>query len=268
MSIRLMTLIWDIEFPTQSQLLIALKLADHANDEGSSIWPSRSRMASLTQCSESTVKNVLRAFRDVGLLHVVEEGGHGPRDTTKYAFHMRLLSALHSDVCKLVGNSEKLELEWEEKGSEFDPLKGLEFDPLDGARGQPLPVRGQPAVAKGSASYPQIITNHQIETSGAGERANADARASTALEKPRRLVLAEDAEWQAWLTFAEKRFDRNYAEAFVREGAMVVFDEYPSSTADIPKLPPQRSDRYDELLEQRKVRGLTQVSLRMTGETA
>ena len=35
MSIRLMTLVWDVRWPTQNHLLVMLKLADHANDEGS-----------------------------------------------------------------------------------------------------------------------------------------------------------------------------------------------------------------------------------------
>lgn len=268
MSIQLMTLIWQIEFPTQSQLLVALKLADHANDEGTNCYPSRSRIAEMTQCSESTVKNALRAFREVGLLHVIAEGGKGPKSTTKYAFHMRLVHSLQRGDCRLVSDGEKVKLEWPDMGSEFDPLKGLEFDPLEEKRGQLDGLRGQPDASKGSKA---LTPNHQ-ETSKrnvtrADTRASDGARALSDAKKGH-LVLPQDAEWADWLGFARKRLGK-MADAFVQEGGMLVYDEYPHSDAQAPKLPPVfGSDKYLAAVERREARGLTTVSKRMTGEHA
>lgn len=268
MSIQLMTLVWRIEFPTQSQLLVALKLADHANDEGTNCYPSRSRIAELTQCSESTVKNALRAFREIGLLHVIEEGGKGPKSTTKYAFHMRLVHSLHRGDCIIVSDGEKLKLEWPDKGVEFDPLKGPEFDPLEEKRGQPAPLRGQPAAVKGSKA---LTPNHQEtskrNTTGADTRESHGAHALSAA-KEARLVLPEDEDWPEWFDVCRYRFGPG-AQQFQDEGAMLVFDDKPSFNCQPPKLAPNRdSEKFARYMARRTPRGLTDVSKRMTGEVA
>lgn len=267
MSISIMSMIWRIEFPTQSQLLVALKLADYANDDGANVYPARASIARLAQCSESTVKAVLRAFRDIGLLHVVEEGGKGPKSTTKYTFHMRLLHSLHRGDCLLSGDSETLKIEWPDKGAEFDPLKGPEFDPLEEKRGQPGELRGQPTPDKGSASRPQSIKNHHKDSSGADARACADASASAA-PKEKRLVLPQDADWHSWLDICRYHYGP-MTHQFADEGGIVVFDEVPSLAADRPKLPPPKDHAsYAKLLAKRPVNGLSELSKRMMGEVA
>jgi len=269
MSIALMTMVWRIEFPTQSQLLIALKLADYANDEGANVYPSRSRIADLTQCSESTVKSVLRLFRDIGLLHVIEEGGKGPRSTTKYAFHVRLLQSLERGDCALIGGSDTLAIHWPDKGLEFDPLKGPEFDPLDKKRGQTGELRGQTAGSKGSE---YLTPNLHLEPSskiitGADARASDDARTSSAA-KQKRLVLPEDADWHTWMDICRYHCGPA-ASQFEAEGGLVVFDEVPSLAADRPKLPPPKdSPGYAKLIAQRPTKGLSELSKRITGEVA
>lgn len=55
-----------------TQRLVALALADHANDEGSSIWPSIDTLEAKTGLSRTAVKGCLRTFRALGL--VVVEG--------------------------------------------------------------------------------------------------------------------------------------------------------------------------------------------------
>ncbi len=78
MSIRVMSLVWEINFPTHSQKLIALKLADYASDHGASIFPAVSTLARHTGSDERTVQRVMKAFRDCGLIELVKEGGAGP----------------------------------------------------------------------------------------------------------------------------------------------------------------------------------------------
>lgn len=197
MSIRLMTRVWDVVFPTQSQLLIALKLADFANDDGGSVYPSRNRIAQQAQCSESTVKNTLRCFRDIGLLIVVAEGGKGPKDTTEYCFNMRLLDALIDGDCTIEGSATDLQI----KGS----TEGANFDPLESTRGQSDELRGQPVTDKGSTHYPQPINNHQIEPSGrarAREGVKSDfgsEGAKPAKALPCFTIQPADTSWQHWI---------------------------------------------------------------------
>lgn len=133
MSVAIMTLIWRIDFPTQSQKLIALKLADHSNDEGGNIWPSKPRIARETGCSETTVQLTLKVFRDSGLLEVVEEGGKGPRNSTKYRLNVAMLEALEAGEAVIKGTSEHLELH------NFDAEKGSE---TDGVGNRPLSQTG------------------------------------------------------------------------------------------------------------------------------
>lgn len=265
MSIRLMSLMWEINFPTQSQLLVALKMADYANDQGDSIYPSRSRIAVLTQCSESTAKNVLRAFRSVGLLHVLKEGGSGPRSTTHYGLNLKLILALHKGDCQLVGNSDEVTLEWLNKGVEFDPLERSEFDPLDNKRGQPGELRGQPTHAKGSAGYPQSSTIHHIDSSTrAGARAMDGAAPRAEGKGEPALVLKSDPAWRLWVNWLRNDGHDRAAIAFESEGAMVVYAPHPSANSPRPKLPPERgSARWNELHAQRRA---VNVTARMTGE--
>ena len=259
-----MTLVWDVRFPTQSQLLIALKLADFANDQGGSVYPSRNRLADDAQCSESTVKNVLRLFRDIGLLHVVEEGGKGPRDTTKYALNTKLLTALSHGDCTMVDGDDGVEIKWVNKGAEFDPLGDL--------RGQPEPLRGQPDAKKGSTALPPI---HQepslIDTSGACVRASDKGARSTPAKVE--LVLAGDIDWTLWIDYIERKGLR--CDALIAEGAMCIFSQCPGPGVDMPKLPPLRgsarwnalsAERDSRLIEGAAGKGLTDRSKRMAGD--
>lgn len=274
MSIRLMTLMWDVQFPTQSQLLIALKLADYANDQGGSIFPSRNTIAELTQTSESTVKNVLRAFRECGLLLVAKEGGHGPKSTTQYEINLRLLSALVIGDCKLNGSSENLEVEFTNKGAEFDPLKGGEFDPLALVRGQSDLLRGQPGHAKGSAGYPQSTTIHQIDSS-ARERAAAEgATAHRAEAGVPVLIVRGDDTFQMWINWLNQEGHYQAASQMASEGKLVAYALRPFKGIPMPKLAPiETSPKYAELMAARNrvaavVKPLTDITNRMLGEAA
>jgi Helix-turn-helix domain len=76
MSIKIMSQVWELELPA-AEKLIALALADHANDQGICA-PSFSRIAWKCGISRDTVKRALRRFRDSGLvLKTSEAGGPG-----------------------------------------------------------------------------------------------------------------------------------------------------------------------------------------------
>jgi len=78
MSVRVMTLVWSAPFPTLAIKLVALKLADCANDDGENVYPSARRVARDTGVSESTVRAVTADMQAAGLLCVVE-ASHGNR---------------------------------------------------------------------------------------------------------------------------------------------------------------------------------------------
>jgi hypothetical protein len=98
MSVRIMTRVWDAAFPTLPMKLIALKLADCANDEGENIYPSVGRVERDTGASSSVVREALADMEASGLLLVVEDkfGNRRGRSTTIRAFDV--------DRLKLIGD--------------------------------------------------------------------------------------------------------------------------------------------------------------------
>jgi predicted hydrocarbon binding protein len=230
MSIKLMTLVWEVPFPTSTQMVIALKLADHADDDGHKIYPGRASLAARARCSESSVKNILRMFREAGILVVIEEGGKGPHDTTVYALNVALLQAIVDGEVAIDGNSTELVLscgkDVGEKGAKFDPL---EFYPVNR-----LPVRGQRVVAKGSTHSPQTIKNHQ-EPSGAVERATRGA-ARPALKKAIR-VTDRDASWGPWLDTIEDEKGAEARKTAERIGELVCEARWPAPGVPLPVWP-------------------------------
>lgn len=86
MSVHIASMIWKCDFPTVSAKIIALKLADCANDDGENIYPSAARLERETGCSTSTVREVLALLEAQGLLVVVSESHtnrHGHSSTIR-----------------------------------------------------------------------------------------------------------------------------------------------------------------------------------------
>lgn len=75
MSIKVMTQVWDHYPDGGSELLLALALADHAHDDGGSIYPAVSAMALKIRQSERNVQYLLGKMRKRGWLEKVQEGG-------------------------------------------------------------------------------------------------------------------------------------------------------------------------------------------------
>jgi len=71
MSIKQMALVWEHEF-TANELLVMLALADHANDEGGSIYPALGRVAWKTGLSRRTVQRYVSDLRKRKVLKIVK----------------------------------------------------------------------------------------------------------------------------------------------------------------------------------------------------
>lgn len=69
---------WLIDFPTAAMRLVALKLCDCAEPDGTSIYPSVATIADETNVSTSAVRAALAAFRQAGLL-IDKDNGSGNR---------------------------------------------------------------------------------------------------------------------------------------------------------------------------------------------
>ena len=89
MSVRLMTLVWQIECPMGDKIVL-LKMADCANDRGESIFPTKANVARECGCSQKHVQNVWSKYRGSGLLKCERAVGGKGRPTV-YAFDLERL---------------------------------------------------------------------------------------------------------------------------------------------------------------------------------
>lgn len=90
MSVKVMALVWD-HYPNTGEFLTALCLADHADHDGGSIFPSVARIAKKTQQSERTVQRHLAAMRSSGWLQVVKNSSGKPGEATTYRIPVDLI---------------------------------------------------------------------------------------------------------------------------------------------------------------------------------
>lgn len=241
MSIKLMGYVWDVTWPTQSQLLIALKLADHANNEGGQVYPAKATIARQAQCSESTVQNALRAFRDCGLLHVVKEGGTGPRSPTVYTINVELLAGLSAIKAQLQGGSDKIEIPDDLYGNALDASpenKGSTVDPLNHLRGQSDPSKGSTEGSKGSKA---LTPNHHLRTTNKEPKGDLNFFGSEVkpVQKPMAMftITSADAEWSAWMTYIRACGPDELEERCMASGKMTVFgSRWPKDTSPLPRV--------------------------------
>lgn len=258
MSIRLMTMVWDVRWPTQNHLLVMLKLADHANDEGSKVWPAVATIAEQAQCSERTVQNVLKALRDCGLINAVKAGGGSM--PTIYELNVNLLRGLATINAALKGGADVIEIPDELYAQAMD-MTGATVAPPSIAPVQPTTGRG---ATEGGRGAKLLHPNHHLEPSSKPSHARSENFDLGSEGKPR-LVLKTDPTWRIWLDWVFAQWGASGADAFTKEGAMVVFSAAPSSTAKRPMLPPIDPDKFDAL---RKARTITDRSKAMTGDAA
>lgn len=272
MSIKLMTIVWDIQFPTQAQKLIALKLADYASDTGNSVYPSNESLARRAGCDERTVQRTLKAFRDCGILSLVREGGKGPKDTNEWQLNVRLLVTLRDGEASIVGGSQTLEIQGIEDvdnmGDSKSPIDDS-MSPLDGLRVTSEAKRVTPVSAKGDTSVTQSVTIHHIEPS---VRASAreqgiskfDLKGEVAQEPI--LLLRGDPLWRSWIEHVKSYVSVSAANAFEKEGAMVVYSRQPTIASSKPKLAPLEGHPKRVALE--RARTLSAKSKAMSGDAA
>lgn len=232
-----MTLVWDVPFPTQSQMLIALKLADYANDDGTSIYPAKDTLAEKARCDESTVKRTLKLFRDCGLLHLVRQGGNGPKDTNEWQLNVGLLKAVSEGRATIEGNSKELVIGGELPAELDLEGKGGMVNPLLSTRGDSEPLRGDSAPHKGGASDPQPTNNHHLEPSARERAKNSISDLKNGKPQPVRSairVTPADPSWQHWLDHLRKIGHAEIAERAERAGEMTACSRWPRAGPDEP----------------------------------
>lgn len=87
MSILIMSEMFRVPFGSANRKMVAVRLADFADDEGRGIWPSVDTIASQCEISPRTVQRILSEFVDEGILVLRERGGG--RRTSRYDFDLK-----------------------------------------------------------------------------------------------------------------------------------------------------------------------------------
>lgn len=250
MSIRLMTMVWDIRWPTQNHLLVMLKLADHANDEGSKVWPAVATIAAQAQCSERTVQNVLKAFRDCGLVGVVKPGGGA--SPTIYTLNVSLLNALASAKAQLEGSADLIEIPDEAYAQAADAT-GATIAPLGVAPVQPATRTG---ATDGGRGAKLLHPNHHLEPSKEPSGAQAREDSKSDLSEVKRpvatfVVTAADPQWEHWMVFLRSREQSQLEQRAIAAGEITTFgSRWPKADSPLPRV---------------KQTGLTERSKQMAG---
>ena len=78
MSVRLMSMAWQSGLPKNQKILL-LAYADHANDDGSSIYPGEDLVAEKTSDSKGNVRRVTKLLLESGILIQTKPGYRGQR---------------------------------------------------------------------------------------------------------------------------------------------------------------------------------------------
>lgn len=95
MSVEVMSAVYRAKLGGPKIKAVALKLADHANNEGRGIYPSKQTVAEQTELSVSTVHRAIRQLLSIGVLVKVRASKGGKaKATTVYRFDLDALSRL------------------------------------------------------------------------------------------------------------------------------------------------------------------------------
>lgn len=103
MSIAIMSQLFKAHLGSTNRKMLAVRLADFADDDGKGIWPTVGRLAQETELSERSVQRILAEFVEEGLLVVVRKGGSKPGEATRYDFNMAALARLKASKTALDG---------------------------------------------------------------------------------------------------------------------------------------------------------------------
>ena len=158
MSIHVISLALRKQFGGPLKKLVALKLADCANDDGSRVYPSIGTIAAETEICERTVYGILSDFRQRGLLTVVEPGG-GRQKSTNYRLNLSAWQELPDATSNDNSGSEEIGLNEVDLEGQNNPA------PHAGLGGNPAPHAKNPAPHAPNPSGTLVLSSREHSAS-------------------------------------------------------------------------------------------------------
>jgi len=163
MSVKMMSLVWEIKGLLPAQKLILLKIADNADDRGS-CFPSREYIAKKCECSTRTVTRAISHFEKLGIL------SHKRRFNKSNVYQFNTAKLSHTNAANL--------------------------SQLEGLTRHPCPVNGDTHV-------PLTIKNHKEkeEQSAEKQESTLDSDNSDTSNTKQQVALGgteEKQDWHGW----------------------------------------------------------------------
>ncbi len=143
--------VWDTTLPANEKIVL-LAYADHANDDGTSIYPGQDRMCVKTSYSAATISRITKGLVASGVLERVEKGRRGHRAVFKIDLEMldRITKAPHHEVLtvdELAPHLARVSTSSERVSTSSDALKHLTHE---------VPTHHEPSV---TIKEPSIVSN-------------------------------------------------------------------------------------------------------------
>lgn len=151
MSVRVMSDVFSADLGSLTDKLVLLALADHAADDGSSVYPSLARLSWKCDLTERAVRKVLRRLEQRRLIHTVEKATH--HSTTRYQLDVAAIRAV--------------------RRSPLEDSEGNVVPPLTRSGGNVVPNRGERRSPNPSVE-PSGETNHHVRASAKGDPVGFD----------------------------------------------------------------------------------------------
>lgn len=213
MSAYLLGLGFRADMGTCIRKLVLLKLIDACEDDGSRIFPAIATIARAAQCSSRQAQREIRAMLDAGLLHLVREGGRGPRSTNEYRLDLDMLGRIAREGWEVTVGG---------KGDTQSPLEDADKgDTGDTIRVTPVTDKGD----NGSRTTPPDPSpDPSIERERASEREDSQPDAVAKADTPgtadfsKRVIRLCNGRgyaggpWTDWDTASPKWIEGNFAK--------------------------------------------------------
>ncbi|SEI28020.1 helix-turn-helix domain-containing protein [Paraburkholderia hospita] len=182
-------------YPTGGgEMILALKLADHAHDDGTHIFPGIASLAEKTRQSERAVQYQLRSMEKSGWLILVGQGKGGRGKSREYRISPAWING--ADLAPIVDN---------EKGEEIAPIDGdAKGANVDTKGCNPEHERVQNAALKGAIAVAPESSVTVKEPSGNRQPARRASRIALHDE----LLNRELPDWlprESWVDWCEHR---------------------------------------------------------------
>jgi hypothetical protein len=188
-----MGLIFDRYPAGGGEMILALKLADHAHDDGTHIFPGIASLAEKTRQSERAVQYQLRRMEKSGWLIAVDQGKGGRGRSREYRISPAWLNG-----------AELAPIKEDEKGADSAPIPEDAKGATDDTKGATGSIKGANGDIKGATAIAPESSVTVIEPSGNRQPARRASRIALHVE----LRATELPDWlpvESWADWCEHR---------------------------------------------------------------